>query len=609
MQELLRLMRYARPYVARLLSSVGLMFGVGLFEGATAVLIVPIFDQVLNPQADGKGVPLFTIPVIHYTVDLARILPSAIHNVWTMVAVAIMTVSIGKAVFEYAGDYLVHYIGFAVISDLRNQVYEKIIRQSTRFFRDHSTGKLMSAIVNDIEKIQLAVSHLLADFLRQVFTLLAMMAALFFFDAQLALWALPVLVAVVLFASVKIGRRVRKTSRSTQDNVADISQILQETISGNRIVKAFGMEPFEVKRFREAARRLFLINLRYVRAQALSSPLMELLGGVMIVALLGIGRERIVHSAMTPGKFVGFIYALLKLYEPVKRLTGINNAFQQALGASSVVFQYLDIQEEITDRPGAQPIVAFQESVEFDNVRFSYDGGSESRVVLHDIRLHAKHGQVIAIVGTSGGGKTTLVNLLPRFFDVTSGRVLLDGRDVRDITLTSLRAQIGMVTQETILFHDTVHNNIGYGRPGATQGEIEQAARAALAHDFIMQLPLGYETMIGERGQRLSGGQRQRLAIARALLKNAPLLILDEATSELDTESEREVQKALGNLIEGRTVFVIAHRLSTIHTADRIIVLDGGCIAESGTHDELIVHGGLYRKLYEMQFEGVVRRG
>jgi subfamily B ATP-binding cassette protein MsbA len=607
MRELLRLMRYARPYMARLLSSVALMSGVGFFEAATVLLIVPIFDRVLNPQADGKGVPLFTIPKTHYQVDLAHFMPN-VHNVWTMVAVAILVVSIGKAVFEYAGDYLVHYIGFAVISDLRNQVYEKIIRQSTRFFRDHSTGKLMSAIVNDIEKIQLAVSHLLADFLNQVFTLLGMVVVLFFFDAQLALLALPLLVAVVLFASIRIGRRVRKTSRTTQDNVADISQILQETISGNRIVKAFGMEPFEVKRFREAAHRLFLINLRYVRAQALSSPLMELLGGVMIVAMLGIGRDRIVHKVMSAGTFVAFIYALLKLYEPVKRLTGINNAFQQALGASAVIFQYLDIKEEIADRPGARPIAAFQHSVQFDNVRFSYDGGPESRVVLHDIRLHAKHGQVIAIVGTSGGGKTTLVNLLPRFFDVTGGRVLLDGRDVRDITLTSLRAQIGMVTQETILFHDTVHNNIGYGRPGATQGEIEQAARAALAHDFIMQLPLGYDTMIGERGQRLSGGQRQRLAIARALLKNAPLLILDEATSELDTESEREVQKALGNLIEGRTVFVIAHRLSTIHTADRIIVLDDGCIAESGTHDELIEHGGLYRKLYEMQFEGVVRK-
>jgi subfamily B ATP-binding cassette protein MsbA len=606
MRELLRLMRYARPYMARLLASVVLMFCAETFDATSILLIRPVFDRVLNPQVTGP-VLLFKIPYLDRAVYLNSFLPDSIHNIFTMVAVAILTAAFGKAVFEYAGDYLVHYVGFAVISDLRNQVYEKVIRQSVRFFHDHSTGKLMSAIVNDIEKIQLAVSHLLADFLRQTFMLLTMTALLMAMDLKLALIVLPLLVLVVLSFSVRIGRRVRRTSRTTQDNVADISQILQETISGNRIVKAFGMEPFEVRRFREAARRLFQINLRYVRAQALSSPLMELLGGVMIVLLLALGRRQAVTAgpdAFTAGSFLVFVIVLLRLYEPVKRLTGINNAFSQALGASAVVFEYLDIKDEIADRPGAQPIAAFQESVEFDNVRFAYDGGAP---VLRDIRLRAKHGQMIAIVGTSGVGKTTLVNLLPRFFDVSGGRVLLDGRDVRDITLASLRAQIGMVTQETILFHDTARNNIGYGRPGATQAEIEQASRAALAHDFILQLPRGYDTMIGERGQRLSGGQRQRLAIARALLKNAPLLILDEATSELDTESEREVQKALGNLIEGRTVFVIAHRLSTIHKADRIVVLDDGQIAEAGTHNELIAHGGLYRKLYEMQFEGVAR--
>ncbi len=597
-------MRYARPYTARLLASVVLMFCAEFFDAGSILLIRPVFDRVLNPAATGP-VLLFTIPYINRALYLNSVMPAVIHNVFTMVATAILIAAVGKAAFEYAGDYLVHYVGFAVISDLRNQVYEKVIHQSARFFHEHSTGKLMSAIVNDIEKIQLAVSHLLADFLRQTFMLVTMTILLVAMDMKLALIILPLLVLVVFSFSVRIGRRVRKTSRSTQDNVADISQILQETISGNRIVKAFGMEKFEVKRFRDAARRLFQINLRYVRAQALSSPLMELLGGVMIVLLLALGRRQAVTAgpdAFTAGAFLVFVITLLRLYEPIKRLTGINNAFSQALGASAVVFQYLDLKDEIADVAGAKPLAAFQKSVEFENVRFSYDGGAP---VLRDINLRATHGQMIAIVGTSGVGKTTLVNLLPRFFDVTSGRVLLDGRDVRDITIASLRAQIGMVTQETILFHDTVRSNIGYGRPGATQAEIEHAARAALAHDFISQLPSGYDTVIGERGQRLSGGQRQRLAIARALLKNAPLLILDEATSELDTESEREVQKALGNLIEGRTVFVIAHRLSTIHAADRIVVLDGGRIAESGTHDELIEHGGVYRKLYEMQFEGV----
>ncbi len=602
MRELLRLMRYVKPYALRLALSVALMAGVGFFEAMMALLIGPVFDRVLNPKADGAGIPLFRAGYLPQ-IDLTRFAPAFIHNVWTMVAVAILIVTFGKAIFEYAADYLVHYIGFAVISDLRNQVYERIIRQSARFFKDHSTGKLMSAIVNDIEKIQLAVSHLLADFMRQVFTLVAMVAVLFVLDPVIASFALPLLIAVVLYASLKIGKRVRKSSRTTQDNVAGISQILQETISGNRIVKAFGMEAFEVKRFRAAAKQLFLVNLRYVRAQALSSPLMELLGGVMIVALIAVGRGRIKADALTPGTFLVFVYTLLKLYEPVKRLTGINNAFQQALGASAVVFDYMDIPEEVADRPGAKTLARFERGVDFENVSFAYD----DQPVLREITLHADHGQMIAIVGSSGAGKTTLVNLIPRFFDVTSGRVLLDGKDVRDVTLGSLRAQIGMVTQETILFHDTAGANIGYGRPGASQADIESAARAAMAHDFILQLPEGYATTIGERGQRLSGGQAQRLAIARALLKNAPLLILDEATSALDTESEREVQKALANLMEGRTVFVIAHRLSTIHRADRIVVIDGGRIVESGTHQQLIAHSGLYNKLYEMQFEGAVR--
>jgi subfamily B ATP-binding cassette protein MsbA len=599
MRELWRLMRYVRPYSGRLALAVLLMAGVGVFEALTALLIGPVFDRVLNPQSQGDGILLVTIPYVNYALDLRHWAPEALHNVWTVVAFAILAVTLGKALFEYAAAYLVHYIGFAVISDLRNQVYEKIIRQSVRFFKEHSTGKLMSAIINDIEKIQLAVSHLLADFLRQSFTLAGMVAVLLLLDPKLAAVALPLLVAVVLYAASKIGRRVRKSSRTSQDNVADLSQILQETISGNRIVKAFGMERWEVRRFREAARRLFQVNLRYVRAQALTSPLMELLGGVMIVILLAVGRDRIKAQVLTPGSFLVFVYALLKLYEPVKRLTGINNAFQQALGASAKVFEYLDLHEEVVDRPGARPAPAFSQAVEFDHVWFAYEHG---QTLLRDVSLKAERGQMVAIVGSSGAGKTTLVNLIPRFFDVTAGRVLLDGQDVRDLSLESLRAQVGMVTQETILFHDTVRNNIGYGRPGASAADIEAAARAALAHDFIQAMPQGYDTLIGERGQRLSGGQRQRLAIARALLKNAPLLILDEATSELDTESEMEVQRALNNLVTGRTVFVIAHRLSTVRRADVILVLDSGGIAESGTHQDLIDQGGIYRKLHELQF-------
>jgi subfamily B ATP-binding cassette protein MsbA len=572
------------------------MAGVGALEGATVLLLKPVFDQVLSTSPVHDSIPLSSrLPWL----DLRMFVPSSIHNVLTVVAVIILVVTIGKAVFEYAASYLVNYIGLAVVTDLRNELYHKLIHQSLRFFHGQATGRLMSAIVNDIEKIQLAVSHVLADFLRQSFTLLAMMAVLLWINPRLALIALPLLLVVVLYTSTKIGRRVHRSTRKTQDNVAEISQLLQESISGIRLVKAFGMERFEFGRFRDAARRLFKINLRYVRAQSLSSPLMELLGAVMVVGLLLGGRDQIVHGAMTTGEFMAFVYALLKLYEPVKRLTGINNAFQQALGASVKVFEYLDEAREISDRPGATPLPHFRRSVVFDTVFFQYE---PDRPVLQEINLEARCGEVVALVGPSGAGKTTLVSLIPRFFDVTGGRVLIDGTDVRDVTIASLRSQIGIVTQETILFNDTVRNNICYGLLDTADQRVFDAARAALAHDFIRELPKGYDTMIGERGALLSGGQRQRIAIARALLKDSPILILDEATSELDSESELLVQQALANLMEGRTVFVIAHRLSTTRHADSIMVLDQGRIVETGTHAQLMSNGGVYCRLHELQF-------
>jgi subfamily B ATP-binding cassette protein MsbA len=344
---------------------------------------------------------------------------------------------------------------------------------------------------------------------------------------------------------------------------------------------------------------MFRVNLRYVRAQALTSPLMELLGALMIVIMLWVGRDRIKADVLTPGAFLVFVYALLKMYEPVKRLAGINNAFQQALGASAKVFEYLDVRREVQDRPGAAALPPFCEAIVFDDVSFQYEHESP---LLAGISFRAARGEVVAIVGPSGAGKTTIVNLIPRFFDVTAGRVLIDGRDVRDVTLSSLRGQIGMVTQETILFNDTVRNNICYGLAGTSDEQLLEAARVAMAHDFIVALPQGYDTAIGERGARLSGGQRQRLAIARAVLKNPPILILDEATSELDSESELLVQQALGNLMAGRTAFVIAHRLGTVRRADKILVLSQGRIVEAGTHAGLLENGGVYRRLHELQF-------
>jgi subfamily B ATP-binding cassette protein MsbA len=402
---------------------------------------------------------------------------------------------------------------------------------------------------------------------------------------------------------VRIGRRVRTTTRKGQDQLADVQNILHETIAGNRIVKAFGMESWEVARFRKAAQRLFHANLRSVAAASISSPLMDVFGSIAISLLLLLGRDRIVHNELTPSDFVAFVGLVLSMYNPARKFAVFNNNFQQALGASSQLFHFIDTEDLVLEKPGAKALGRFSSSIRFEDVSFSYQSdGDDSREILRGINLEVKRGEILAVVGSSGAGKSTLVHLLPRFFDVTGGRILVEGRDVRDVTLSSLRAQVGIVTQETVLFNDTVRNNIAYGQPHVPLKDVEVAARAALAHDFILGLPSGYDTVIGERGVRLSGGERQRLAIARALLKNAPILILDEATSALDSESEALVQSALHNLMSGRTVFVIAHRLSTVRRADRIIVIENGTIAEIGAHDELMKHAGTYRRLYELQF-------
>ncbi len=395
---------------------------------------------------------------------------------------------------------------------------------------------------------------------------------------------------------------MRHTTRSGQDKLADIQNVLQETITGNRIVKAFSMELWEIARFRKATQRFFSANMRSVAAAAISSPLMDIFGAIAIALLLLLGRGQVAHGVMTLGIFAAFIASVFSLYNPVRKFALFNNNFQQALGASSEIFKFMDTVDEIREKPGATPIPPFSRGIRFENVCFSYEAnGDEARQILTNINLEVNAGEILAIVGSSGAGKSTLVHLIPRFFDVTSGSILIDGRDVRDTTLASLRAQIGVVTQETVLFNDTLRNNIAYGQPSVSQKQVEAAARA-LAHDFIMELPAGYDTMIGERGVRLSGGERQRIAIARALLKNAPILILDEATSALDSESEALVQSALQNLMTGRTVLVIAHRLSTVRRADRIVVIENGTIADIGAHEELMKKLGTYRRLYDLQF-------
>ncbi len=602
MRQLSRLVRYVVPYWWQTLLSVVLLAAVGLLDAFRILLVGPILDRVLNPSSGSNDIQLFTIPGTQRTIYLQEFVPSHFHNAWTIVAFALVGSTILKGIFDYTGTYLVNYAGFGMITDLRNDLYNSILRRSAAFFQRHTTGTLVSTIVNDIERVQYAMSNVLAEFLQQAFTFLFTAALAIVLGRKLA-WLLLLFVPFILYSAGKIGRRVRHTTRRGQDKLADIQNILQETITGNRIVKAFSMESWEIARFHRAAQRLLRANLRSVAAAAISSPLMDIFGAIAIALLLLVGRDQIAHKILTPGVFVAFIAAVFSLYNPVRKFAVFNNNFQQAMGASSELFKYMDAEDEIRDKPGAKPLTGFSRAIEFDHVCFSYeDEGEGSREILRDVMLKVTAGEVLAVVGSSGAGKSTLVHLIPRFFDVVSGRLLIDGRDVRDVTLASLRAQIGIVTQETVLFNDTLHNNIGYGQPGVSRKQVEAAARAALAHDFIMELPAGYDTVIGERGVRLSGGERQRIAIARALLKNAPILILDEATSALDNESESLVQVALQNLMVGRTVFVIAHRLSTVRRADRIVVLENGTITDVGTHEDLMQKLGTYRRLYDLQF-------
>jgi ATP-binding cassette, subfamily B, bacterial MsbA len=602
MRQLTRLLRYAVPRWWQILSSVLLMAAVGGLDAFKYLLVRPVFDRVLNPATGSKDIQLFVTPLTHQPVYLQQFVPSHFTNAWTIVAFALVASTVVKGVCDYSGTYLVNFAGFGMITDLRDDLYTALLRRSAAFFSKHTTGTLLSTIINDVERVQYAMSTVLAEFLQQFFTFVFTAALVIILGGNLA-WVLLLFVPVIVFSSRKIGTRVRHTTRHGQDKLAEIQNILHESISGNRIVKAFNTENWEISKFRDAARRLFRANLRSVAAMAISSPLMDILGVIGIALLLLLGRDRIAHSQMTPGVFVAFITAVFSLYNPVRKFALFYNNFQQALGASSEIFKFMDLEDDVREKPHAKTLPKFSGSVRFEQVSFAYaHEGEESHAVLRDINLEVRRGEVLAVVGSSGAGKSTLVHLIPRFFDVTDGRLLIDGYDVRDVTLASLRAQVGIVTQETVLFNDSVRNNIAYGQPLVPQKEVEAAARAALAHDFIVALPAGYDTVIGERGVRLSGGERQRLAIARALLKNAPVLILDEATSALDSESEALVQSALHNLMSGRTVFVIAHRLSTVRRADRIVVIENGTIADIGRHEELMTKLGTYRRLYELQF-------
>lgn len=567
-----RLYETLKPYRVKLIIAMFAMICVSAFTGAQAFLVKDLLDKIF----------------IEKNTTYLKLMP-----------VAVVVIFFSKGVFYYLYSMLLEFIGQSVIRDFRLNIFNHIHKQSLSFFNNMPTGTLISRIIADVTLLQGAISNALVKSVRDFFTVVILLGVVFFMNWRLAMVTFIVL-PLAAYPIVRFGKLFRKISTATQEETAHVTNILHETITGNRIVKAFTKEEYEGNRFKKQIFGLFSLTMKDAKYRCLQHPMMEFIGGFAIAIIIWFGGLEVINGTATPGTFFAFLTALIAAYEPVKGVTRINSIIQQGLAASERVFTLLDVEPEIQDKKGAIPLTAFSKKIEFKNLQYQYDNDAK---VLTDINLTVPAGQALAIVGPSGGGKTTLTNLIPRFLDIKDGAILIDDTDIRDVTVASLRDQIAMVTQQTILFNDTVRNNIAYSDQDAPIEDVHKAAKAAHAIDFIEALPNGFDTIIGEGGARLSGGQKQRISIARAILKDAPILILDEATSALDTESERKVQKALENLMKNRTTFVIAHRLSTIKNADRIVVVKDGKIVEEGTHENLIALGGEYETLYNMQYK------
>jgi len=591
MKDLRRLIKYLKPHWLTFASATFAMIVVSILESATGALIVPIFDQAFATEGAAKKTQTLF--------NLQNLIPESGFAAWRTIALLLITFTILKGIADFFSSYLMAVVGQSSVLKLRRELYDHLLVQPSSFFEKHRTNFLVSRLVTSAAAIEQAVTATMRDMLKEGTALIAFLSAAFYFNWRLTIISL-ILVPVVGLLTAKFSTALRNLSHESFEGNKLLTDTAQEALANHTIVKAYRAEPREKERFHKVAMKILRAQLRGAKLAALSPPVIESVGVIFVAVLLFFAQNEIISRRMDKSQFIVFLFFLFSSYQPMRRLSRLHNQMEQALAAARHVWEVLDDDEKMPQKENAVKLGALKNKIEYKNVSFVYS--DETKPVLHNVSLEIPAGSMVALVGESGGGKSTMTKLLPRFYDPKEGKILWDRVDLQDADLHSLRCNIAIVTQETILFNDTVRYNITYGKPDASDDEIKSAAKIAFAHDFIMELPQGYDTIVGERGIFLSGGQRQRLAIARAVLVDAPVLVLDEATSALDTESERLVQKALANLIQNRTTLVIAHRLSTIRKADKIAVMERGQIIETGTHESLLAISGKYKQLYELQF-------